>query len=341
MAKDASSRPTQADIARALQISVGAVSMALNGTGTLSKATRERVRSAAVEMGYRPDPLLSALAGRRISKRDAKGTPLTLLVGDGSKHPWQRYREALSEAAPSFGYTLSSRGIGGNASLEKVLRECYHRGVQGIFLMDVAWQPAWRNLDWDRFAVLALRESETIAPVDCVRSGIFQKWVETADRLEAFGRRRIGQVVQVTDPSMRHREDALRYGAAMAARAARGRRWPAPLVLGFEWNHEDRVRLKEYVQKHRCDALLVTLASCVDLLKGMKCVIPGQLSVASSLLSPGNMKAGVAGMVDNTGWICEQAIRIMDLKIRHGDFDLSSNPVQTVVPADWHAGSTV
>jgi DNA-binding LacI/PurR family transcriptional regulator len=50
------------DVARALGITKSTVSQALSGKGTLSTATRERVRHAAREMGYTPNPLAQRLA---------------------------------------------------------------------------------------------------------------------------------------------------------------------------------------------------------------------------------------------------------------------------------------
>lgn len=97
----------------------------------------------------------------------------------------------------------------------------------------------------------------------------------------------------------------------------------------------------EYLTKNRCDALLVTVASWVEGLRKLGFEIPAQLSIASSLLTAADQQAGIAGMADNTMRICEQAIRKMDQKIRHGEVGLASLPVETVVPAVWFPGTTI
>lgn len=51
------------DVAQRAGVSVGAVSMALNGTGTLSAETRERIRGIADEMEYQADALARGLRG--------------------------------------------------------------------------------------------------------------------------------------------------------------------------------------------------------------------------------------------------------------------------------------
>ncbi|MBD0862585.1 LacI family DNA-binding transcriptional regulator [Gordonia sp. zg691] len=55
-------RPGIRDVATRAGVSPSTVSQALNGAGRISEATRARVRDAAAELGYRPDP---AAAGMR------------------------------------------------------------------------------------------------------------------------------------------------------------------------------------------------------------------------------------------------------------------------------------
>lgn len=51
------SRTTIRDVARTAGVSITAVSHALNDKGTLSAATREKIRETADRLGYQPDPL--------------------------------------------------------------------------------------------------------------------------------------------------------------------------------------------------------------------------------------------------------------------------------------------
>ncbi|SDS03069.1 LacI family DNA-binding transcriptional regulator [Microlunatus soli] len=58
-------RATVRDVARRAGVSPGTVSKALNGTGQISSATRERIRSAAAELDFRPNALARSVFGRR------------------------------------------------------------------------------------------------------------------------------------------------------------------------------------------------------------------------------------------------------------------------------------
>ncbi|MFJ9378504.1 LacI family DNA-binding transcriptional regulator [Streptomyces sp. NPDC101455] len=60
-------RPTSRDVARLAGVSHTAVSFVFNGRadGNLSAATQERIRQAATQLGYRPDPVARGLRRRR------------------------------------------------------------------------------------------------------------------------------------------------------------------------------------------------------------------------------------------------------------------------------------
>lgn len=55
------SGPTIRDVARAAEVSIGTVSKALNGSGSLKAETRERIAAIAKEIGFRPNDLAQAL----------------------------------------------------------------------------------------------------------------------------------------------------------------------------------------------------------------------------------------------------------------------------------------
>lgn len=59
--------PTLADVAVVLGMHKSTVSKALSGTGNISRSTRDRVRRAARELGYEPNPLAQRLAGSKAS----------------------------------------------------------------------------------------------------------------------------------------------------------------------------------------------------------------------------------------------------------------------------------
>ncbi|MFE3234827.1 LacI family DNA-binding transcriptional regulator [Kitasatospora indigofera] len=88
------------DVAQATGLSITTVSHALRGKGQIAAATRERVRRAAEELGYRPDPVAQGLVTGRTGI-------LGLAVGHMSNRPWtSTYRPYY--AAFSAGATMAA-----------------------------------------------------------------------------------------------------------------------------------------------------------------------------------------------------------------------------------------
>jgi len=85
-----SRRTTVYDVAQAAGVSAITVSRALNG-GSCSPATRERVRQAARQLGYQPNPAAQALASgkrKRAAGSDAHA-PLPM------PQVWQSYADIM------------------------------------------------------------------------------------------------------------------------------------------------------------------------------------------------------------------------------------------------------
>ena len=71
------------DIAKHLGVSHVTVSLALRDNTRISKALREKVRQTAEELGYRPDPMLMALAQYRQGKKVAPTVSAMIVPGSG------------------------------------------------------------------------------------------------------------------------------------------------------------------------------------------------------------------------------------------------------------------
>ncbi|MFI0717061.1 LacI family DNA-binding transcriptional regulator [Streptomyces inhibens] len=99
-AETAGRRPGIRDVARATGLSITTVSHALSGKGQIAPATRERVRSAAEKLGYRPDPVAQGLVSGRTGI-------IGLAVGHMTDRPWaSTYRPYY--AAFSAGATMAA-----------------------------------------------------------------------------------------------------------------------------------------------------------------------------------------------------------------------------------------
>lgn len=80
---------TMADVARAAGVHQTTVSLALRSHPRIPENTRKRIQQVAEEMGYRPNPLVSALiAQRRLGLAFSSGSVLAYLHSQHTNDGW-------------------------------------------------------------------------------------------------------------------------------------------------------------------------------------------------------------------------------------------------------------
>lgn len=102
-------RPTLRDVAAAAQVSVPAVSQALNDTGQLSKETRGRIKKVAQDLGYTPNRFAASLRRRRamtIGFVSSADTNVEMQRRWASYYAIQLHHLVLAAAAEGFTVTV-------------------------------------------------------------------------------------------------------------------------------------------------------------------------------------------------------------------------------------------
>ncbi len=139
-------RVTLQDMADRLGLSRAAVSMALRGTGRISEATRRRVREVAKEMGYVPDPLMSAFTRHR-QKGASPGSGIAI-VGGGQRHEWQ---DPLFRSAAMLGYRLEIFPWSEHGNQRAFTRMLHARGIAGVIMIEGRDMPLLEPELWAGF----------------------------------------------------------------------------------------------------------------------------------------------------------------------------------------------
>ena len=139
-------RVTLQDIADQLDLSRAAVSMALRGTGRISEATRRRVRDMAKEMGYVPDPLMSAFTRHR-QKGASPGSRIGI-VGGEQRHEWQ---DPFFRSAAMLGYRLELFPWSEHPNQRALARMLHARGIAGVIMIEGRDMPLLEPELWAGF----------------------------------------------------------------------------------------------------------------------------------------------------------------------------------------------
>lgn len=130
-------RVTLKTIADRAGVTVSCVSQALRDLPGVGAATKERIQRLARELGYRPDPALSALVAYRARTQPAAFRSVLAWVGEhhevnAPKSP--RFVASRGRAA-SLGYHMEFLPLASpKHDWAKVLRIARARGIRGIFL---------------------------------------------------------------------------------------------------------------------------------------------------------------------------------------------------------------
>lgn len=200
--KSAVSRPpSQADVAREAGVTATTVSLALRNDPRITAGTQQRVRAAAAALGYKPDPVLSALVARRdLARARRSAANIAVLVDDRwppeTQSRWlQAMITGLRTAGLRLGYDIDllhlQRDLGAHREPDRVL---YSRGVRGVVippLKDYDYVPA---LDWNRYSAVAIGNPPDSLPLHRVGSDAFTASHIACRRLEELGYRRLGLV---------------------------------------------------------------------------------------------------------------------------------------------------
>ncbi len=189
---------TLQDLADHLNLSRATVSLALRGAGRISPKTRERVRRAAEELGYRPDPVLSAFSRRRQKHAVAPGSVIGVIIRVIQKQGMMTH---LEEPAARLGYKLEVFGWRDYPSQSALVRVLENRGVAGLLFPEQREPLTLDNALWEPFRGVYCgpypEGGEENCPFEVVRHNPFDAMTLAWRKALEHGAHRIGLVLPV------------------------------------------------------------------------------------------------------------------------------------------------
>jgi DNA-binding LacI/PurR family transcriptional regulator len=255
----AEKRITQRDVALRVGVGRSAVSMAFRNDPGIPPATRERIRRIAAEIGYSPDPMLTALAAYRTRLRPSNyhGT-LAWLFSSRGGYDWTRfsqfrdYLEGARQAAQRHGFSIETFDLARRgAGPEKIASIFRARNITGIL---VCPQPAAETeitgFPWDNFSVVSFGYTLKAPRVHTVAAAQFQASIDCAQRLLAAGCRRIGFVLAGNHIK---RTNLTYLGGFLAALEMAGESVRIPLLINAQPEPES---LKAWLKHYKPDGIV-------------------------------------------------------------------------------------
>ncbi len=298
------------------------VSRVVRGLHAVSPQTVERVKLAINQLGYRPDPALSALASYRTNgKAHNHSSTLAFLDCDGSEHSQKIYMAAQREGQ-LLGYAVERFSIVPEyQKQQRVSRVLFNRGIQGL-LFGPTILP-WKGLDawdWTHFAPVSLGAIAHNPHMPNVAMDHFHGAMTGCHYLRELGCRRIGLVLA---DWLMPRTEYRWLGGYIAGLRGKGKlRLHTP---------DDLKALKRWVIQEKIDGVLTIHPEIYPLLR--------PLGVQVGFLNSVSAVPGAPHLHFDPSWIGEEAVRLVHHLLLRREFGLDQKSKMMALQGTWNSRS--
>jgi DNA-binding LacI/PurR family transcriptional regulator len=334
-------RITVRDIARQLRISHSTVSRSLRDDRRISEDVRRAVKLKAQEMGYRPDPMLSALAQYRRGNIKAP-----ICAGLAWVNQWPQpkqlrsykefdlYWQGAKTEAEQCGFRLEEFIVGKQmtpARLEDVLLA---RNVQGILIPPHgSFAPQWSDFNWDNFCVVRFGHSVVNPRAHIITSDQLTDGLIAFESIWKQGYRRIGLV------SLARTDTRFSAGYLFSQMRLSSRTRIPPLILPENHDEKSRCRMvKSWLGKHKPDSILTDVSQMRATLAKVGYEVPTDVGLAAFSVLDGGADSGID---QNSLEIGKAAVQMLISLINHNERGIPRICRELLIEGRWVNGSTL
>lgn len=334
---------TMQDVAARAGCSKNTVSQALRNSPQIAKATRKRIRELAKKMGYRPNPMVSALMAQNASRvrKDSTGNVIGFLnhwpVGEnsGRQHPNTiQMLEGMERRAGELGYRVEEFSTwGGNYTPKRLHQILMTRRISGLVLTTLVCQEEFQKLPREHYIAAGSCPELTACGIPCAITDCFGNMVMAMKKLESLGYRRPGLVIN-------HAQDVLtnfQYRGGYEAWIGSSSHMSALPIYSFS-HPNTRISLRQWVEANRPDVVLGVI-QVHQLLREIGLSIPGDLGFAT--FDHHVSHRGIAGFDSRLDMVGEAVIDLITSRLYRNEFGLPKNARTVVVHGDWIDGASL
>ncbi len=327
-------------IARKLKVSKVTVSLGLRGSTRISAEMRAKIAKVAADLGYTPNPMVSALMVSLRAKSHATAAPnLCYLTAFPTKDGWReiavfpRYYEGAKRRAAELGYGLELHWMGeagdSGARMSTIL---HSRGIPGIVIAPLPVHGMPLGLDWNRFAAVSIGWSFTEVPCHHVANSLFHTINIALNTCQDRGFTRIGFAIpQIVDDKTEHIWLCAYLG--FLARNPKLRKL-SPLITE-KFNEKPFV---EWFRKHKPEVIITTHLPIPQWLKRAGFRIPDD--VAYVHLDYSSERGTFSGVDQQAEKLGAAAVDLLVEQINQNRRGIPDLPKSVLIEGVWHEGDT-
>ncbi len=331
---------TLRDIAQELGISHVTVSLALRGHPRISAATRKRVKQKAEEMGYHPDPMLSALSHYRLTSRE-KPVQATIAWINPLKNPkklrqleeFSLYWTGAEKLAQQLGFQLEEFCTQ-ELSLARMNTIFKTRSIKGLLIAPLSWDTTpldWNDFPWQDYAAVRFGRSRTGPLLHFVTSAQVSNTSRAFEIIAEKGYQRIGFF---GEPTYRRMFNIGYFRAQQSL--PESQRLPLLYYSTESSKEENAAALQQWIHENRPDAVMTDIKELPDMLAELGYRVPEDIGIATTSLHDTPINAGVNQNPEEVG---KAAVRMLASLINEHRFGIPKVRTQMLVEGEWVDGS--
>jgi DNA-binding LacI/PurR family transcriptional regulator len=337
-------RITVRDIAQEVGFHFTTVSEALRGSPRIKESTRAKVVEAAERMGYRPDPVLSALSAYRSSQ--LRSSFQGVLAWINGIHPNKTfindktfyndcYQGALNRSK-SLGYKLELFWVGDQKMTGKRISQILkNRNIVGVIVGPMPKMLDHFYLEWENFTSVRIGYSVKDTRLTNVISDQFQNTRRAMEKVYDDGFRRIGFACpEFLDSRVSNKFS----GGYLSLAYHYFGKPPVPLFIDKEPEGDSAAFLKWY-ERYKPEVILAggrSLYYKILVEAGVK--IPRDVQFVS--MHAEYLKSPIAGISQNGDIVGASSVDHLVSMIQGFKIGLETFPMTTMVPGRWIDGKS-
>jgi LacI family transcriptional regulator len=332
------------DLARKLNVAVSTVSRALHDSPRISSRLRSQIKAFARKAGYRPDPMLSALAHYRKGKSKVKSVAEIAWINHWSEPEKLRrlceydcYWRGAVEAAQRHGYRIEEylwNDIG--FPVRRLETTLLARNTHGILIPphpDIALP--WGELDWSPFCIVRFGYSISEPRTHIVTSNQVLNSRIAFNEIKKRGYERIGFV---TSERMIRNTRVLEGVLSSQFPLPKNLRLP-PLAFEKEQDEvKNRHQLESWLQRTNPDAVLTDVKLVRSWIEQAGYAVPKDIGVAVMSILDGGADAGIDQQPVAIG---RAASEVLIYQKNNHDRGIPSVFRETTIEGRWKNGNSL
>lgn len=332
----------QAEIAKALGLSQSTVSIGLKGDTRVAKKTRDAIERKAAELGYVPDPHLSALSHYRSQSKGKKIVAgMAWITNFPERDGWKSkmsnaYRKGASKRAAELGYQLYDFWLADpDVSYKRLKQILLARGIRGLLFAPQAQFRTEIDFDLSEMAAVTFGYSLNSPSLHVVTNYQHHSVRLAYLSLLKLGYKRIGLLL---NDGVDRRVDRNFSGGYHSMN-------PSGMDEDFIQPHLcdrfDSQAFDKWYNQWKPDAVIVTGDSALDLQhwldeKGLK----AGKDLAYAELNLSRDDGTIAGVNQQQELIGRAAVNVLDSLVTQFEYGIPENPLQTLVEGVWMDGDS-